>query len=463
MGPAQPTEGVDVTVWTDLGFRGNLYQIDPVPANAEGERLLVGRDEELTRLRMYLTSSTTHPTVEGQNGVGKSSLVAVAGFQVKRDFEQGRTKQLLIPLRERFQLDTATTADAFARRVYFDVADAFVENHDLLKSTGRTVPDVGDVREWLRSPLFTSRQGGVQVLGSGPSYGQGTSPNDSAGFSEAGFRATVESWLRDVFPSDEDGGFICVLDNLELLLTVQGARGLLESLRDSLLSKPGLRWVLCGARGIMRGAASSSRLQGVLSDPMDLRPIPDDLVAEVVARRIEVFQERLDSYAPVEPDGFRHLYEVGNRNLRNALKYCEDFTFWQQTDHAFPDTPEDKRALLEVWMSVVAEEYLNATEGVGRRGWEVFDGIVEMGGTASPSDYEELGFESTQAFRGQVKALEDAQLVESSVDDSDRRRRSIEITGRGWIVRYQRSGYEVPQLSDSDPRVEPDTDPRGAT
>lgn len=158
---------------------------------------------------------------------------------------------------------------------------------------------------------------------------------------------------------------------------------------------------------------------------------------------------RLDSYAPVEPRGFRHLYEVGNRNLRNALKYCEDFTFWQQQEDAFPTNPEDKLGLLEAWMAVVSEEYLKATAGVGNRGWEVFDGIVEMGGSASPSDYPELGFESTQAFRGQVKALEDARLVESSVDDTDKRRRSIEVTGRGWIVRYHRSGYELPTSSES--------------
>jgi hypothetical protein len=431
-------------VWTDLGFRGNLYEIDPVPPTEEGERLLVGRAGELEQLQMYLTSSATHPTIEGQNGVGKSSLVAVAGFQLKRAFQRERTTQLLIPLRERFQLDSAATADAFGRRVYFAVAQAFIDDHDLLKKTGQKVPDVDHIREWLNSPIFVGRQGGGQVLGSGLTYGQGSAANEGAGFSDAGFRATVERWLSDMFPSDEAGGFICVLDNLELLLTVQGARGLLESLRDSLLSRPGLRWVLCGARGIMRGAASSSRLPGVLSDPMELQPIPDEVVPDVIARRIEVFQQRLDAYAPVEPDGFQHLFEVGNRNLRNALKYCEDFTFWQQREKTFPTAPEDKRGLLEPWMAYQSDEYLKATAGVGNRAWEVFEHIVEMGGLASPSDYSELGFETPQAFRGQVKPLEDAQLVESSVDEGDKRRRSIEITGRGWIVRYRRSGYKLP-------------------
>ena len=433
-----------MSVWNDLGFRGNLYEIDPVPPTEEGERLLVGRAHELSQLKMYLTSSSTHPTIEGQNGVGKSSLVAVAGFQTMREFERKRTTQLLIPLREPFQLDGHATADDFARKVYFAVAQAFIDNHELLKSTGRKIPDTAQVREWLNSPVFVSRQGGAQVIVAGANYGQGTVANEGSGFSEAGFRATVETWLRETFPSDEAGGFICLLDNLELLLTVQGARGLLESLRDSLLSRAGLRWVLCGARGIMRGAASSSRLQGVLSDPLELQPIPDDVAPDVVARRIEVFSERLDAYAPVEPQGFKHLFEVGNRNLRNALKYCEDFTFWQQREQVFPTDPEEKHGLLEPWMAYQSDAYLQATAGVGNRAWEVFDTIVNMGGAASPSDYSALGFETSQAFRGQVKPLEDAQLVESSVDDSDKRRRSIEITGRGWIVRYHRSGYQLP-------------------
>jgi hypothetical protein len=440
------SSGPLVTIWTDLGFYTNPYAVEPVPANEEGERLFVGRDEELRVLRMYLESSAAHPTIEGQNGVGKSSLVAVAGFQASRDFEREDTAQLLIPLRERFQLDKSTIPDEFARRVYFAVAQAFIDNHDLLlKSAAEEVPNVDQVKAWLNAPIFTSREGGFSVAGTGGSYGQGSAPNETTGFSEAGFRTTVDRWLRAVFPSRDAGGFICVLDNLELLETAQGARFTLESLRDSLLNKQGLRWVLCGARGIMRGAASSPRLQGVLADPIELRPIPDDVVQDVLARRIEVFQARLDSYAPVEPDGFRHLYEVGNRNLRNALKYCNDFALWQQSEGGpFPERPDEKFEQLETWMAYLADRYQEDTSGVGNRGWEVFNGIVKMGGSAAPSEFTALGFESPQAFRGQVKPLEDAQLVESSIDDTDKRRRLIEVTSRGWIVQYQRSGYELP-------------------
>jgi hypothetical protein len=182
-----------------------------------------------------------------------------------------------------------------------------------------------------------------------------------------------------------------VLDNLELLQTHQAARDLLEALRDSAFNRPGLRWVLCGARGIMRSAASSSRLQGVLAEPMELTPLPDEFVSEVIARRIEVFRMDEGAYAPVEPDGFHHLYEVGNRNLRNALKYCEDYALWVWLDvDPWPETPADKRETLEVWMAVTAEKCLEATPGVGPRAWGVFEGIVARGGSISPSDFADF-------------------------------------------------------------------------
>lgn len=437
------------TIWSAYGFRASPYGTEPVRPDAEGARLLVGRENELRKLGLLLNSSATHPTIEGENGVGKTSLVAVAGYKARRQYETGKTTVLLIPLREAFQMTPSETIEAFIRRLYFTVAQAFIENHSLMKDAGLPVPDTGDIEKWLNSPIFTSRSGGASAVGFGATGGYGESASGSAGFTEAGFRNAVEQWLREAFPTRQHGGFICVLDNLELLQTHRAARDLLEALRDSAFNRPGLRWVLCGARGIMRSAASSSRLQGVLGEPMELTSLADEFVPDVIARRLEAFRTRDWTYAPVEPDGFQHLYEVGNRNLRNALKYCEDYALYVALEivesKKWPKTLKDKRELLEAWMAVTAENYLQSTTGVGDRAWELFEGIVARGGSISPSDFKDFGFNSSQAMRGRMGALEDAVLVESSVDETDKRRRLIEVTSRGWIVNYHRSGYRTPQ------------------
>jgi hypothetical protein len=47
----------------------------------------------------------------------------------------------------------------------------------------------------------------------------GREPSTSSGFSAAGFRNTIRMWLEMAFPTRSSGGFLCVIDNLELLET----------------------------------------------------------------------------------------------------------------------------------------------------------------------------------------------------------------------------------------------------
>lgn len=430
--------------WTNFGFRESPYITDPIPPTEEGNRLLVGRERELTRLIRQLTSSRLHPTIEGDNGVGKTSLVSVAGYRLRKAFIDGATGQALLPLGRTFQLTPGDSADTLLRKVLFEVAGAMIRNHEILKRAGFAVPDVNDINRWLNSPLFSSGSAGVSVLGSGGTASKGTTPNTTSGFSEAGFSAMVGRWLEECFSSKEAGGFICVIDNLELLESSQVARVLLESMRDTVLDQHGLRWVLCGARGIVRTGASSQRLEGRLAEPMELMPIDDDDVADVVVRRIEVYRIDEHAVAPVESAGFQHLYEVLNRNLRNALKLCEDFSFWMIDQDIAPPDPVQNYALLEVWLTDQADRYTTDTR-IGNRAWQVFDALGAMSGRCSPSDFDFFGFNSSMTMRPHVKALEDANLVQTTFDDYDKRRKTIVMTPRGWLVRYAREGYTAPR------------------
>lgn len=430
------------SIWPEFGFRESLYASTPIPPSAEGENLLVGRERELKQLRVRLASSTLHPTIEGENGVGKTSLVSVAGYQLLKAFSNHNSAQALIPLGKAFQLGPEVTVHEFRRRVLFEVAQGLVENFELLRAGGLNVPEVTEVRKWLGKAMRKNFAGGVSIFGVGANLASNVTPNTTTGFSEAGFATLIETWLRETFPTPESGGFICVIDNLELMQTHRSARHLLESLRDEVLGLQGLRWVLCGSRGIVLTVASSTRLEGRLAEPILLGPLPHAVVPDVVGKRRDAYRIADWAVAPVGRRSFRLLYEILNNNLRNALRYSENFAVWLAENYDPPWIADVNDQLLDAWLADQADRHLAETN-LGQAAWRVFDSLVALGGTCSPSDHEKFGYKTPMALRPQIKALEDVNLIDSAVDDVDKRRKTISISPRGWLVRYARAGYVV--------------------
>ncbi|MED5802856.1 MarR family winged helix-turn-helix transcriptional regulator [Gordonia sp. Z-3] len=427
-----------MSVWERLGFSDNLYATPPLPGNEEGSRLLVGRDGEVEDLQDHWASYDTHASVEGANGVGKTSLVAVAAYRDMKAREESR-RPLVIPLDEVFQL----TADAseLDSKIYYSIARTLLQQESRLARLGYPVTEISDLKQWMQSP--TNRSGGANasVLGFGGGGSYGTSSNTSAGFTNSGFKEIVHNSLRQLFPTKSAGSLIGVLDNMELLSTSKDARRRLEEMRDSTLAITGIRWVLCGSNGIVRSVVGSQRLTGRIADPIRLEPLRVDDVPNVIQRRIDEYRTRADAEAPVEPEGFEYLYKIMNSNLRIALKQAEEFTRWYDKNARGTDS-ENRLQLLEVWLTEQADQYAGDTS-VTPRQWQLFDALALFGGRCSPSEYENFGFASNAAMRPHVKALEEANLLVSAIDEDDQRRRTIEITANGWLVRYQRSGYRT--------------------
>lgn len=437
-------------MWDNFGFLGSPYTTEPVPSTATGDQLLVGREADIQKLQSRILAGGNHPTLEGDNGVGKTSLVSIACYRLRRDFENGRSDKLFLPIDEFFQPTADCSVDDFIKKVYFAVASTIVREYPTLKKkSGVKLPNIADVEDWLNSPMFRSLSGSVSAAGLGAGFGSGRSGNGSAGFAEEGFKDQIDGWLRQIFPASHSGGFICVLDNIELLDTTQAARSLLEAIRDPLLGRRGLRWVLCGARGIVRTSAASPRLDGRLSDPMEIAPISDQYVTAAVEQRIAAYRGEIGAEAPVGPESFRFLYDVLNRNLRNAFKLANEFSQWLVDEREASGNATEYAKLFEAWLTDQADKHLNDTK-VGNRAWDVFDHLAARDGWCCLGDYEEFGFNSPDAMRPHIKALGLENLVFTSLnDDADRRRKTISMTPRGWLVRYARAGYRAPAAAHS--------------
>lgn len=429
-----------MNIFEGFGFSENPYAVAPLSGDAMGSRLLVGRDKEVLKLHKHWTSVDTHASMEGDNGVGKTSLVAVAAYRAMEDYSIGNLSSPFLPLMETFQI--TTDSEALERHILSVIARSIFKYDDFLKSAGYTLPNLDNIKTWLESPLVHSHGGGIGITPISLSASRGTSVN-TGGFSESGFRSAVHEWLQIIFPKGSTGGFVGVIDNLEILETSQEARRVLREMRDTLLKLPGVKWVLCGANGIMRSAVGSPSLSGVIADPIPVTPLSAHDSAMVIERRIEEYRTRADATAPVEPQGFEYLYRVAGNNLRIALKHAQDFSLWADINEMMPEGGDDRMALLKDWLAQQAENNEAEAGSITRRAWTFFDKLLSEGGSCTPGEYAKYGFNSMPAMRPVVKQLEEAELVSSTVSESDQRRKTIQATSRGWLIHYKRSDFKI--------------------
>ncbi|MFF4473942.1 hypothetical protein ACFYZ3_30870 [Streptomyces sp. NPDC001599] len=429
--------------WQGLGFGSNPYVVKPLPSNADGRELLVGRNVELRSLLRRIEEGDTHVVLEGPNGVGKTSLVAVAAWVASDRFRRRETTQLYLSLPEALQIKE--DASEFISDCYFAVARAFLDNEEVLKRAGRKVPKTKDIKAWLEAPVLKGRGLTISSPFGGGGLTGSAAANGSAGFSNAGFRATIRTWLRDAFP-EGTGGLVGVIDNLELLETSAAARRLLEEIRDPILQLSGMRWVLCGARGIARSVATTPRLNGVLSDPIEITPVADEFIPHLIQTRLRHYSVRADSKAPVSASSFEHVYEVTHKNLRDSLRHAQSFSQVGEAEFFLSKTEREIAEEFTQWLEDEAIKH-EASAKMQPRTWTLLEDLASFGGTCSPSDYEQFNFNDRAHMRKNVVELERYGLVNSSRDEDDQRRRSIEITSKGWLVHYARSeGLSSPAI-----------------
>jgi type II secretory pathway predicted ATPase ExeA len=92
-----------MNIYDDWGFSRNPFEQTPLQADDIGEKLLIGRERELTRLMSLIETGPRLPTVEGLNGVGKTSLVNVATYRLMKE-SLNKTRSTIHPLQKSFSV-----------------------------------------------------------------------------------------------------------------------------------------------------------------------------------------------------------------------------------------------------------------------------------------------------------------------------------------------------------------------
>lgn len=430
-----------MSIYTDWGFTANPFQTTPLAADDVGDQLLVGRDAELMRLMTQLENSPRHPTVEGMNGIGKTSLINVACYRLYSHFLKNGNGPLFIPCRKRFQLQEQIDTSALLAEIFYEIGHTVLRFKENIWAKGDDLPHLKAIRRWLEMPAVSSFSASLSIPlfgGAGFGTGQGSSQQ---GFNNSGFKRLMTEWLGQLFHEGDEGGIVVLIDNIELCGTTDVVKKHLEVLRDDLLTIPGIRCVFSGAPGMFLGPLSSPRLSGFFHDPVIVEGISADSSGKVLESRMASFaQVQGEAYLPISINCFEDLYVVLNRNLRALLEYADKYCMHVAEIGDHPQTAVIKTNAFYAWLRQEGKKVFDACDRqITNRCWTVFDAAIQMGGAFSPSDYDRFECNSQEALRKYVKTLEDSELAVSVRDDSDKRRKTISITPKGHLVGYYRT------------------------
>lgn len=427
-----------MNIYHAWGFQKTPFDTLPLPPDEDGKSLMIDRDNEILQIKRRLSSTSNIVTIEGSNGIGKTSLVNVSSFELFQEYLSRGIGAFFIPCDTQFQITPEKNSEEFIDEVLMAVAQTLLRRGKILNDRGYKLEGNSSIASWLNEPQVSTYNGGINSTVFGIQLGKSSETNTSLGYQRSGFRTKILDWLKEIFPYNTNGGVVCVIDNLELLQTSDVARKQLEQFRDKLFSYTGLRWVLCGSLGIVRGIMSTPRLQGRLYMPIEVGGIDPTYASDILSKRVKAYEiEPNDSYLPLTGNEFKDLYEVLNNNTRNALNYANNYCLWVADNNYYSENIEGKKSLFNKWLYQQSIKKVDSIMmQIKPRAVEAFQRAIELNGEFSPSDFEDFGFKTFQAMRQHISQLERAGLVTSTIDETDKRRKTIQVTADGWLFNH---------------------------
>jgi len=451
--------------YATYGLTDNPFAVQALGADEVGHRLMVGRDDEVHEVAMRLHKPGKITCLDGHIGVGKTSLVNVATYKCLRAFLENKTGQLLIPLEESFQLSRDEDVNALCDRVFRKVANGLLSQREHLGVYRLPVASMNQLDAWLNSPVVRHLNGaadGSVTLGIPgasatvkSSGSQSSQMNTGSGFTQEGFETLVKKWLNQIFQVQGSGGVVCVIDNLELLETGASARRTLESLRDRLFNVNGLRWVFCGANGVIHSLAASNRLGSFLNKPIiDVRNIKTTNIRPLILARLGQYSTDVDATIeklPIRIEDIETLYPIINFNLRELLSCADEYCDTEFRLGRATSDPAQKARRFGKWLEKsTTDSYNTLSSRMPQDAWVVLDIAMSdmFKGTFGTGNYGSFNSNSKLTisqpnFLKWLREMVKLELINKTVDDNagedDGFKRDVfSVTAKGALVHYAR-------------------------
>jgi len=140
---------------------------------------------------------------------------------------------------------------------------------------------------------------------------------------------------------------------------------------------------------------------------------------------------------PLTSGSFEILFSILKQNICNALAECDQiFMHVFDNDLNLEDDHAKETEFIDWLDKKSTSNFESVKNQLKPRALKLFEDILSYGDSFSPSDFNLFGSNSIPAMRPQIKYLEDVGVLQSSKDESDSRRKSIQLTSKGYFVGY---------------------------
>jgi len=390
------------------GFKSNPFIIEPLEPSAQSSELLVGRGKLKEEIIQLIQSNTGIVTIEGVNGIGKTSLLNVISYYMHVYSLNHSTDVLYVPCIEVFELRDKFSVDEISNEIYFALAQTLIDKAAELKTKKGSIPDTKYLDVWLNSTELQSIQGTIAGFGAG----QSRTLNTADGFSSSGFRLKVKKLLKEIFPTNEDGGIICIVDNMELVKTSEAAMDTMNWLRDNAVNIKGTKWIFSGSNGVISAGRRNTRLSSFLHEPVQVRPVKSTFVTSFLNQRIQTFKKADDPYLPFNVHHFKLLYNELNGNLRDTLQKIGSYCSWIDKKNKDPYFPNEKTELFQKWLEIIKKKtYTEIKNSLSNGALLILKNIIKNKGKFNQDELSKQGIKNINELEDFILELDSNGLI----------------------------------------------------
>ena len=341
------------------GFSDDPFSHRPLGGDEVGQNLLVGRDKEKASIKTRLRKTDKICTVEGDIGIGKTSLVNVSIFECYEEWKDNKSQvPLLIPCISEFQLKEDLDIDEFRKEILINLAKTIIKYKEVLKTEdcyfGKQIEQLFECKQ------KSGFSGGISFMGFGVNGGIDNEINKTQVFENDLLFNVIEEILIKTFEKI-DGGIVCLIDNIELVNTNKKAKELIELMRDKVFNIKGTKWVLCGEKDIFMSVVESARMSAYIHRPIVVNKLDYRIAKNMFRSRFNFYG---GTYLPLSENDFESIFRMFEGNTRDIFQCVGDYCLEVYENNDEPKYEYEKEDCFSKWLETFTVGYIRNTINV---------------------------------------------------------------------------------------------------